>query len=42
MPHVTGRSIALFVTFDGVRPDRADLIGATLCLLGVGVTMYTR
>jgi len=45
---MTGRSIALIgsmlwgVAFDGFRPDRADLIGATLCLLGVGVIMYAR
>ena len=25
---------------DGFRPDRYDLIGATLCLAGVGVIMY--
>jgi small multidrug resistance family-3 protein len=25
---------------DGVRPDGADLAGAALCLLGVGVTMF--
>lgn len=30
------------IAFDGFRPDRADLIGATLCLLGVGVIMYAR
>jgi small multidrug resistance family-3 protein len=30
------------VAFDGFRPDRADLIGATLCLAGVGVIMYAR
>ncbi|RMH09993.1 MAG: YnfA family protein [Nitrospirae bacterium] len=26
---------------DGVQPDRFDLLGASLCLLGVGVIMYT-
>jgi small multidrug resistance family-3 protein len=25
---------------DGVAPDRCDVMGAALCLLGVGVTMY--
>jgi small multidrug resistance family-3 protein len=25
---------------DGVRPDRYDVIGATLCLVGVAVIMY--
>ena len=30
------------IAFDGFRPDRADLVGATLCLLGVGVIMYAR
>lgn len=25
---------------DQIRPDRLDLIGAALCLLGVGVIMY--
>ncbi len=25
---------------DGVRPDRPDLLGAALCLVGVGVIMY--
>ena len=28
--------------FDGFRPDRADLIGAGICLVGVGVIMYAR
>ncbi len=26
--------------FDGYRPDRFDLIGAAICLVGVGVIMY--
>ncbi len=26
---------------DGFRPDRFDLIGAALCLAGVGVIMYS-
>ena len=25
---------------DGFRPDRWDIIGATVCLLGVGLIMY--
>lgn len=28
------------VVLDGYRPDRFDLIGAAICLLGVGVIMY--
>jgi small multidrug resistance family-3 protein len=28
------------VVFDGFHPDRADLIGALVCLTGVGVIMY--
>lgn len=30
------------VVFDGFRPDRYDLIGAGLCLIGVAVIMYAR
>ena len=30
------------VAFDGFRPDRADLLGATICLIGVAVIMYAR
>ena len=30
------------VAFDGFRPDRADLVGAVVCLVGVGVIMYAR
>jgi small multidrug resistance family-3 protein len=30
------------VIFDGFHPDRYDLIGAAICLLGVGVIMYAR
>jgi small multidrug resistance family-3 protein len=30
------------VAFDGFRPDRADLLGAMVCLVGVGVIMYGR
>lgn len=28
------------VLVDGFRPDRYDVIGAALCLIGVGVIMY--
>ena len=28
------------VAFDGYRPDRYDIIGALICLAGVGVIMY--
>lgn len=28
------------VAFDGFRPDRYDMLGAAICLLGVGVIMY--
>jgi small multidrug resistance family-3 protein len=28
------------VIFDGFRPDRYDVIGAVICLVGVGVIMY--
>ncbi len=30
------------VVFDGFHPDRSDLAGAAICLLGVGVTMFAR
>lgn len=30
------------VAFDGFSPDRADIIGAMICLVGVGVIMYAR
>jgi small multidrug resistance family-3 protein len=30
------------VAFDRFRPDRADLLGATICLIGVAVIMYAR
>jgi small multidrug resistance family-3 protein len=30
------------VAFDGFQPDRADLIGALVCLTGVGIIMYAR
>ena len=30
------------MTFDGFSPDRADVVGAAICLVGVGVIMYAR
>jgi small multidrug resistance family-3 protein len=33
-------SLAWGMLVDGFRPDRYDLIGATVCLIGVGVIMY--
>ena len=30
------------VAFDGFHPDTADLVGAGICLVGVGVIMYAR
>ena len=33
-------SLVWGVVFDDFRPDRFDLIGATICLVGVGVIMY--
>ncbi len=33
-------SLAWGVIFDGFRPDRWDIIGALICLLGVGVIMF--
>jgi small multidrug resistance family-3 protein len=30
------------VAFDGFRPDRADLAGAAVCMVGVGIIMYAR
>jgi len=33
-------SLAWGMAFDGFRPDRFDLIGASICLVGVGVIMY--
>lgn len=35
-------SLAWGVAFDGFRPDRADAVGAVICLAGVGVIMYGR
>jgi small multidrug resistance family-3 protein len=33
-------SLAWGVIADGFRPDRFDLIGAAVCLVGVGVIMF--
>lgn len=33
-------SLAWGVVLDGFRPDRWDLIGALVCLAGVGLIMY--
>jgi small multidrug resistance family-3 protein len=33
-------SIAWGVAFDSFQPDRYDLAGAAVCLIGVGVIMY--
>lgn len=33
-------SLAWGVAVDGFRPDRFDLIGALICLVGVAVIMY--
>lgn len=33
-------SIAWGVIADGYRPDRFDLIGAAICLVGMGIIMY--
>ena len=30
------------VAFDGFQPDRADILGALVCLTGVGIIMYAR
>ncbi len=35
-------SLAWGVAVDGFRPDRYDIIGAALCLVGAGVIMYAR
>ncbi len=52
--HVFGRVLAAYggvfivgsllwgVAFDGFHPDRADLLGAGICLVGVAVIMYAR
>ena len=33
-------SLAWGVVLDGYRPDRYDVLGALICLAGVGVIMY--
>jgi small multidrug resistance family-3 protein len=33
-------SLAWGMAFDGFKPDRFDLSGAALCLVGIGVIMY--
>jgi small multidrug resistance family-3 protein len=33
-------SLAWGMVFDGFRPDRYDITGALVCLVGVGVIMY--
>jgi len=33
-------SLAWGMAFDGFRPDRFDLTGAALCLVGIAVIMY--
>ncbi|MCL2532726.1 MAG: YnfA family protein [Nocardiaceae bacterium] len=35
-------SLVWAVVMDGFRPDRYDVIGALICLCGVGVIMYAR
>lgn len=35
-------SLAWGVVMDGFRPDRWDLVGASVCLLGVVLIMYAR
>jgi small multidrug resistance family-3 protein len=33
-------SLAWGIAFEGFRPDRFDLIGAAICLVGMAVIMY--
>lgn len=33
-------SLAWGMAFDGFKPDRFDLAGAAICLVGIGVIMY--
>jgi small multidrug resistance family-3 protein len=35
-------SLAWLWAVEGVRPDRSDLLGACLCLLGAGVILFGR
>jgi small multidrug resistance family-3 protein len=30
------------IAFDGFHPDSADILGAVICLVGVGIIMYAR
>jgi small multidrug resistance family-3 protein len=34
-------SLAWGMVFDGFRPDRYDVVGAAICLIGVGIIMYS-
>jgi small multidrug resistance family-3 protein len=34
-------SLAWGVVFDGFRPDRFDIVGAVVCLVGVAIIMYS-
>ncbi len=34
-------SLAWGIVFDGFRPDRYDVVGAAVCLVGVGIIMYS-
>jgi len=34
-------SLAWGMAFDGFRPDRYDVVGALICLVGVAVIMYS-
>lgn len=35
-------SLAWGMVFDGFKPDRFDIAGAMICLVGVAVIMYAR
>ena len=35
-------SLLCGVAFDGFTPDRGDVVGALVCLTGVGIIMYAR
>src|SRR5215208_6277000 len=35
-------SLLWSVAFDGFQPDRADLLGAAICLVGVALIIYAR
>ena len=34
-------SLGFAMVMDGFRPDRYDVIGALICLVGVGIIMYS-